>query len=116
MILTLTIKKQYFDLINDGSKVVEIRKDSDYYRRLLWREANAPKYLILHYQSIQKLVCAVENIALINNYFDPRPEFLGTDKVFEIRIRKIEVSTESTDVLRSRYSREFKAVGDGVFT
>ena len=81
---TLRIKKVYMDRIRVGTKTVEFRKNSPYYRALFSKRI---ELLSLHYQRKERLLVEVKSVRLID-----KPErFLGdislpTRKIFAIKL------------------------------
>lgn len=62
-VVTLRIKRKYFDAILSGDKRVEYRDHKDYYSRLLGRPGI--KAIKLHYQGIRQALVEVKSIRLI---------------------------------------------------
>lgn len=63
--ITLRIKKKYFDQILKGTKQIEFRDSTDFYKRLL-RDRSEISELKLHYQKPRQLVCDVTRIELVS--------------------------------------------------
>ena len=89
MIVTLRIKKIYFDQIFNLEKKIEYRNNTEFYQKLFNKEKKI-KFLKLHYQGKRQLVAHVYRIRLIK-----RPKFLEnskvitTNKVFAIELRSV---------------------------
>jgi ASC-1-like (ASCH) protein len=84
---SLRIKKIYMDRIRAGTKTVEYRKNSEFYRRMFRRKI---KTLTLHYQRRERLTVEVKCVRLI-----ARPkrfvgdDMLPTEKIYAISLGKV---------------------------
>lgn len=63
-VLTLRIKKKYFDQILDGSKKYEYRADKPFYSKL---ETTNYTHVLLHYQGTRQVMCSIVKIEKIKN-------------------------------------------------
>lgn len=94
MAVTLSIKKVYYDAILDGSKTIEYRKDSPFFKVRFDKPCNR---LILHYFKDCRLECQVRLVELIPNPFPERAQFLDTDQVYAIHIGEVrEIRTKTS--------------------
>jgi hypothetical protein len=100
MLLTLRIKKHWFDLIANGEKTVEYREDKSFYRKKF--EKNKYSYLVLHYQKPIKLLCRIKSIKKTTN---PMPELFSTREVFAIEIENPILFWLTLEEFKSRYSQ-----------
>lgn len=84
MIVTLRIKKVYFDAIANGEKTVEYRSVKPFYRNLADPSLT---HVMLHYQKAPRLLCDVVKVRKIKC-----PKFLResgidfTDRVYAIHL------------------------------
>jgi ASC-1-like (ASCH) protein len=86
-VVTMTIKKIYFDQILEGKKTVEYRDFKDYYIRKF--EGLGPTHIRLHYLGDKMLEAKVANIRVIKP-----PAFLRESGVdFGNRVFAIELKT-----------------------
>lgn len=83
-VITLRIKKVYFDAIADRSKRYEYRSDSEFYRKM-FIDRKAIKSVMFHYQSKERLTCQIKSIRLVKNVDET---FFSTDKVFRLELTK----------------------------
>lgn len=87
-VLTLRIKKVYFDLIKSGDKKTEYRDGREYYTSLL--EGPTIKYLKLHYQGAETLTVEVKSIRLVKRPARFKESiFFTTPKIYAIKLGKI---------------------------
>lgn len=100
MIITLRIKKIFFDQIVSGEKKIEYRELNDYYRTLFDTKA---RLIHFHYQKIETLICGILSIDTIDN---PKPEspYLKTSRVYAIAIDPL-VLVDSSGAYRLRKAR-----------
>lgn len=86
MKLTLTLNRQWFDRIAEGSKNIEYRKDSPFYERL-FRDPKKWTEIVFHFYRRERLHCKIVTIKKINrpNQFR-KSEYLTTKKVWAIRV------------------------------
>ena len=83
-VVTLRIKKCYFDAIKLGTKTSEFRSVTPFYERMFRKH---PSVLKLHYQSRDLLFVSVKNIKIISC-----PERLKSDEIsFTENIYEIEL-------------------------
>lgn len=86
-IVTLTIKKKYYNEILQGTKRTEYRSLKEYYIKMFMQK---PNYLRLHYQGGNMLQARVVDVKIV-----PTPEHLKTsgidfgDKVFAISLDQV---------------------------
>lgn len=84
-ILTLSIKKIYFDRILNGEKIYEYREKKPYFDRIFG--SRKIDFLELHYFKEEKLIIEVLDVEIIDNNLDSN--FLKTDKLYKINLGKI---------------------------
>lgn len=80
---TMRIKKVYYDAIRDGTKKYEFRSCTPYWLKHLKRDA---KYLILHYQKSNKLICKIKSIKIIQRPSNIDQKIVTTEKCFAIEV------------------------------
>lgn len=68
--ITLTLKKVFFQQVAKGEKTIEYRVPNPYYERMF---ATNPKRVMFHFYRAECLICDIEKIELI-----PKPEHLAT--------------------------------------
>jgi ASC-1-like (ASCH) protein len=87
-VVTLRIKRKYFDAIKSGEKTAEYRDGKDFYVSLF--EGPRVKFLKLHYQGRETLVVRVKSIRLIARpkRFVDSPMF-STKKIFKISLGRV---------------------------
>lgn len=88
-IVTLRIKKKWFDLIWSGAKRYEFRSNSPYNVNLLLSEPVS--FLYLHYQGQRSLIARVKQITLRSRK-DNDP--IQNDPLIEIQLGKIYHSSD----------------------
>lgn len=68
-VLTLRIKKKYFDLIASGEKKIEYRECKEFYHRLFEKKRSL-KVLKLHYQSPRQLTVDIKKIKQNRSHYE----------------------------------------------
>ncbi len=93
--LTLTLNRIWFEKIAAGEKLVEYRKDSEFYTKL-FREPKRWRQIVFHFYRRERLKCQIVSIKKI-----PRPQqfkestYLTTAKVWAITLRNPQTYTVS---------------------
>ena len=88
-LLSLHIKKQFFDEIINGTKTKEYRSLTKFYYT---RFKNDPKFIKFHYQTEKNITAKVESIKVIPNMYPEgkRPQHLKTDFIYEVEFDDID--------------------------
>ena len=84
--MTLRIKKFYFDAIAKGEKTFELRSTIDFYKRQIDKN---PKFLTLHYQKPERLECEILSIEIVPTPDDIGPELVKTPTCYKINLKPI---------------------------
>ena len=94
--MILTITKEFFVKIADGSKTVEYRKDISYYHKKFRNPDLGPiRSITFHYRKRVYLECRVEKIRFIRRPKKlAKSKFIDTEKCFAIHIKSARVYTE----------------------
>ncbi len=86
-LLTLRIKKIYFNKILSGEKICEYREKKLFYDRIFRKEY---EYMKLHYQGKEKIIVKLKQIKVIKNIYkkEERPKHLMTDEIYKIEFKE----------------------------
>jgi len=85
--ITLRIKKKFFDQIVSGEKITEFRSFSNYYKNLFSKN---PTYLKLHYQEKIALIVEISKIEIYSKQETGfESEFITTEKYFKIELGRV---------------------------
>lgn len=89
-VLTLRIKKKYFDQIASGQKTVEYRANKKFYKKL---SVITYSHVIFHYQSKPKLICEITKIELIKNFLTGAElKIVPTKRIYAIHMRNPKIA------------------------
>ena len=99
VILTLRIKRVYFNSIVENVKKYEIRRHSNFYQSFFNKK---PDYIIFHYQSQEKIIVKVNNVRLVKTSKKLREmkDMNFGDKVYRVNLEYLKKSKSIENLKR----------------